>query len=103
MRNYVCYNNFPIFSSFTQFSRISLLSCLFVPPASFILLRHSLLHTNNLKVFNTKEFISSVFLSEAFHDLHCLTLEVETDKLYLEEFTDRLSRKVRNQLLTYDA
>ena len=42
MKNYMCYKNFPIFISFTPFSRISLLSCLFVPhilihpPPSFI-------------------------------------------------------------------
>jgi hypothetical protein len=35
--------------------------------------------------------------------LDCFALEVETDNLSLEEFTDRLSRNVRNQLPTYDA
>ena len=43
------------------------------------------------------------FQGQAFHNLDCLTLEVETDKLSLEECADRLCRNVRNQLPTYDA
>jgi len=69
---------------------------------SFIPLPHSLLHTDNLKISHPKEFNCSVFLGQDYHNLDCLTLEAETDKLSLEECTDRLSRKVRNQLPTYD-
>ena len=70
---------------------------------SFIPLPHSLLHTDTLKVSHPKEFNSSVFIGQAFHNLDCLTLEAETNKLTLKECTNRLSRKVLNQLPTYDA
>jgi hypothetical protein len=96
MRKYACFKNFPTFFSITPFPLIYHPSCLFIP----LILIHppslSLLHTNTLKVFKARELICSVFLGQVFHNLDCLTLEVETYKLSLEDCTDRLSLNVAN-------